>query len=370
MMLDNYIFSDTLRYESHRLIYSAEEQPIELTGMLAAAILAALLVDTPEGNARGIAVDGDMQREQFFLRYEREVRRENGGLFTTEVQSLCQNYMELTGSEELVFAVCGNDRLYDLAFGLVMDYMRHLVREQVRAHVYEVVPWKAPFAQWLFDAGFVETRRQRLLSIEWSDPASVYALNEQITNKQSSMTNDQITPTFVFEGLSAEQVLNGYWDWLWNAAQQEANLYPDNKVQLAQIKQVIRENEINYDFLKPEMKSFTPAQLNLFRKWMTQWKEFVDKRIPPETPPQKHIQQELFMDSVLPVPHENKYAEVREYINERSKYDEKFQKFVKTRKRTELCDQLSLMFGWTVDANALGKSMRRKLRHPKKNLLQ
>lgn len=127
-LLDNYIISPSARYESHRLIYTGEGQPIELTGMLAAAVIAALLVDTPEGDKRGIAIDDNAQREQFFLRYEREVRRENGGLFTTEVESLCQNYMELAGSDELLFSICGNDRLYDLAIGLMMDYMRRLVR--------------------------------------------------------------------------------------------------------------------------------------------------------------------------------------------------------------------------------------------------
>jgi len=367
-MLEDYIFDDRLRYEGHRLIYTpANEQPIVLTGMLGAAVLAALLVDTPEGDARGITFDCVAKRDAFFARYEQEVLRENGGLFTTEVQSLCQNYQELTGSESVLFTICGNDRLYDLAMGLTMDYMRQLVREQVYAHIYEAVPWKMPFAQWLYDAGYVETRRRQLLSIDWSDEAAVYAFAQELEKPD---TSEEIEPTFIFEGLRAGQVLQGYWEWLWEEAQKEANLYPDEQVQLAEIKKIIRDNEINYDFLKPEMKHFTPIQLNLFRKWMTQWKDLVDKQIPPEVEPEKHIRQELFLDSVLPVPEENKYAQVREYIKERSKYDANFKKFVKTRKRTVLCHQLTLMFGWVVSDNALGKSMRRKLIHPKKNLLQ
>ena len=369
-MLENHIFSDILRYESHRLIYTPEnDSPIELTGFLGAAVLAALLVDTLEGDARNIAIDTPEQRHAFFLRYERDVRRENGGLFSTEVQSLCQNYQELSCTEDLLFVICGNDRVYDLAFGLMMDYMHYLVREQVHEHIYEAIPWKMPFAQWLYDAGFTETRRRRLLSIDWNDPGAVYALTEEMNNHQSPITNDQLAPTFIFDGLSAEQVINGYWKWLWDTAQKEAGLFPDEQVQLAQIKKNIRDNEMNYDFLKPEMKHFTPAQLNLFRNWMYQWKDFINKQLPPEVIPPKHVQQELFMDSVLPIPHENKYAEVREYIKERSKYDEKFKKFVKTRKRTDLCHQLTLMFGWAVSDNALGKSMRRKLKYPKKSLL-
>lgn len=372
-LLGDYTYDDRIRYEAHQLVYTSDAAPIVLTGIMGASLLAALLVDTPEGNARGIAVDSPAQRNDFFLRYEREVRRDNGGLFSTEVQALCQNYMELTGAEGALFTICGNDRLFDLAIGLTLDYMQRLVREHVYEHIYDACPWKMPFAQWLFDAGFVETRRQYLLSIDWTDEAAVYALNEQMNNEQSSITNNtngSTEPTLVFAGLSAEQVLRGYWEWLWETAQQEAIIYPDGKVRLAHIKQLIRDNETDYDFLKPEMSHFTPEQLNLFRKWMTQWKDFVEKQIPPVVVQKTGIQQELFLDTCLPVPHENRYAEVREYIEERKKYDENFRKFCKAHKRTELCHQLSLMFGWVVSDNALGKSMRRKLRHPRKNYFQ
>lgn len=367
-MLENYIFSDNLRYESHSLIYApANEEPIVLTGFLGASVLAALLVGTPEGDARGISFDLIRNKEDFFALYEQEVLRENGGLFTTEVQSLCQNYQELAGAEEVLFTICGNDRLYDLAFGLMMDYMHHLVQEQVYEQIYMALPWRMPFAQWLYDAGYKETHRQRLLNIDWSEAAEVYAFAQSLAHLDETK---EIEPTFIFDGLSAEQVINGYWNWLWDTAKKEAGLFPDEQVQLAQIKKIIRDNEMDYDFLKPEMKHFTPAQLNIFRNWMYQWKEFINRQLPPEVVPPKHIQQELFLDSVLPIPHENKYAEVREYIKERSKYDENFKKYVKAHKRTDLCHQLTLMFGWMVSDNALGKSMRRKLKHPKKNHLQ
>ena len=88
-LLDNYTIDARTRYESHRLIYTPEDaESIEFGGFLAAAILAALIVDTDEGDAREIALDTPEQRQAFFLRYEREVRRDNGGLFTTEVQAL------------------------------------------------------------------------------------------------------------------------------------------------------------------------------------------------------------------------------------------------------------------------------------------
>ena len=359
-LLGDHIFDDRLRYEAHRLIYTPEKEvPIELTGMLAASVLAALLVDTPEGDARGIAVDDDAQREEFFLRYERELRRENGGLFKTEVESLCQNYMELAGSEEVLFTICGNDRLYDLAFGLTMDYMHRLVQEQVRAHIYELVPWKGPFAQWLFEAGFVETRRQQLLSVDWSNAEDVYALSEQLKNPDECGI---IQPLFVFEGLSAEQVLNGYWEWLWNEAKTQASLYPDDKVQLAEIKQLIRDNEFDFEFLKPEMKDVAQPQINLFRKWMSLWRDFVDRKIGSAPVPgkKKDIRQEIISDDIQPVPPEHNYVKVREYILERCRYDAEFKKYFRAHKLTEMCRQLTFLFGWCVDDNALGKRMRSK----------
>jgi len=361
--LADYTLSAQLRYESHRLIYTPDnEGPLEFGGFLAAAILAALIVDTDEGDARGIAVDSEEQRADFFLRYDREVRRDNGGLFTTEVQALNEAYLEFTGMEDALVRLCRNDRLYDLAIGLVVDYMQRLVREEVCEHIYDICPWTGPFAQWLFNAGPVETRRQKLLSVDWTDAAEVYALSEELNNNQLSTSE----PTFVFEGLSAEQVLNGYWKWLWEAAQEQANMYPDAKVRLVEYQQFILEQETNYDFLKPEMKDFTPEQINLFRKWMNQWIDFVKRKITcpeEESFPEQHknprIKQVLFPDKYLTCPAINKYADTRDYIMERCRYDEEFKNFILSHTISELCDQLSLMFGWYVVPNHLGKRFKK-----------
>ena len=173
-LLSDYIINAHTRYEAHTLFYIPENgDSIELRGFLAAAIFAALIVDTNEGDARGIALDTDEQREAFFTRYEKEVRRDNGGLFSTEVQTLNEAYLEFTGDEEILVQICRNDRLFDLADGLMIEYMQRLVREQVGEQIYDLVPWTGPFAQWLLNAGYVETRRQHLLSIDWNDPAAV-----------------------------------------------------------------------------------------------------------------------------------------------------------------------------------------------------
>ena len=149
-MLDDYQFDEHLRYEAHRMLYNLPNgEQVVITGMLGAAVLAALLVDTDEGDAREIAVDSPDQRKAFFDRYEREVRRDNGGLFNTELHALGQSYIELYRDEYLLPLICRNDRLYDLAIGLTVDYMQRLVKEVVEDTIYTYHPWNAPFAQWL-----------------------------------------------------------------------------------------------------------------------------------------------------------------------------------------------------------------------------
>jgi len=277
-MLEDIILSDHLRYEGHKMIYTPKEgEPIVFGGILGAAVLGALLYGQEEGRERGIMLNGRDGRKEFFARYEDEMLHENGGFFSTEVQTLSESYIEIDGDINMLLTICGNERLFDLAFGLMVDYMETLVQEQVNEHIYDLVPWSEPFAQWLYNAGFVETRRQQLLAIDWSDPAIVYALSEFLKKPE-----EKIVPTFVFDGLSAEQILNTYWNWLWNAVQQESNLYPDAKVRLAEYKQKILDNETDYDFLKPEIGKLQPTEINLFRSWMNQWKDFVYSKLKPE----------------------------------------------------------------------------------------
>ena len=366
-LLADYIFSDTLRYENHRIIYgSTAENRMELGGFLGAAVLGALLYGKDESRERNIILNTSEGRKQFFKRYEDETLQENGGYFNAEVQTLSEAYIELNGDLTCLFAICGNERLYDLAFGLMVDYMEMLVEEQVREHIYDLVPWTQPFAQWLYDAGFVETRRQHLLAIDWTDPAGVYALAEFLRKP-----TEETEPTFVFDGLSADQVLNGYWEWLWNAAQTEANLYPDFKVRLAEYKEKILKDETEWGFIKPEMKDFSPDRINLFREWMNQWTNFVKEKIKPETPKQQKKEEQMFFpDNVLKCPTEDtkeKYAATREYIKERVRYDKEFGKFVKNASRAKLCRQLSLLFGWYVEPDSLRKSLSRSPKRKTKN---
>ena len=363
-LLSDYIIDARTRYEEHHLIYETEEETLELRGFLAAAILGALLSVTDEAEVRGIVLDSQEGRNDFFRCYEKEMLADNGGLFHTEVEALNEAYLPFVGREELLLRICRNDRLLDLAARLTVEYMQRLVREQVCEHIYDFVPWTTPFAQWLFDAGHAETRRQELLALDWTSPVEVFELSERFFKDQRLTTNDP-SPTFVFEGLSAEQVLNGYWEWLWGEAQKEAEMYPDKNVRLAKIKQMILENETDYDFLKPEMKHFSAEAHNLFRAWMNNWTEFVRGKIQPQKPKQqkKEEGQLFFPDEVLKCPTEDmeeKYAATREYVKERCKYDAKFRFFAKKSKFAEFCRQLTMLFGWYVDPNSLRKSLKRK----------
>ena len=279
-LLADHIFSPSLRYEGHKLVYTPQEgEPIVLGGILGAAVLGALLYGQDEGRERAMMLNAHDGRKEFFTRYEDETLHENGGLFTTEVQALCEAYMELNGDMNLLLTICGNDRLYDLAFGLMVEYMETLAKEQIGEHIYDLVPWSEPFAQWLYNAGFAETRRQQLLAIRWDDPDVVYALAEELSHNPSPVTYN---PLFVFDGLSAEQLLNAYWQWLWDTVEQDSNLYPDAKARLAEYKKQILKHETNYDFLKPEIAKLQPAEINLFTSWMNQWSDFVNRKIKPE----------------------------------------------------------------------------------------
>ncbi len=355
-LLENYTFDARMRYEAHTLFYTPEDgETIELRGFLAAAILAALLVDTDEGDARGIALDTPEQREELFARYEREVRRDDWGYLSAEVNQLRDNYVQLAVDSITLHDICPNNRLLELAMDVTVAYMQHLVLKIYRDHIWEVMPWEMPFPQWLIDAARVETRRQRYLQTDWTDPALVHELACYMEKDEPE------EPIFVFEDEEAADIMARYWDWLWNFAQKDAAVFPDSKVVMADYKQLILKEETDWDFIKPEMKDFKPEQINLFRKWMNQWKEFVEQKIePPVSTRKKDIRQELFLDDVLPVPPERNYVEVKKYIRERCKYDKEFEKYFKAHKRTDFCDQLTLLFDWYVDPNALGKRMNSK----------
>lgn len=73
-MLEDYQIEEKLRYADHRLVVA--DKDVQIGGVLGAALMSALLVDSDEGKQRGIAVDSEAEQMVWMRRYEREVRRD------------------------------------------------------------------------------------------------------------------------------------------------------------------------------------------------------------------------------------------------------------------------------------------------------
>ena len=367
-LLDDYIFSDSLRYEGHKLIYRPQSgEPVVLGGILGAALLCARLLNTEEQTERSLILDEALEYDSFITRYEQEVIADDWGYIDAELEQLDLAYLDLISDEQIsIETICPNKRQLRIAMDIVSTYMRRVAVELYKAHIYELVPWQMPFSQWLFNAAYAEPRRQRFLQMDWTEPALVHDLACYMDND----TPDE--PLVYFESEEAADIMARYWDWLWNFAQKDAAIFPDANVRMAEYKESILRHETDWDFIKPEMKDFPQEQINLFRQWMNQWTAFVEEKLKSETPKmqRKKEDQLFFPDTILQCPTEDmeeKYAATREYIKERKKYDKEFRIFVKNSSHAKLCRQLTMLFGWYVDPNSLRKSMlRRSKRKTKK----
>ena len=273
-MFENHIFSDTLKYESHRLIVATVEgdEPLLLGGIFGAAFLAALLVDTDEGDSRGIALDSEAEQEEFFVRYEREMRRDDWGHLSAEVAQLHDAYIQLSLTSMTAADLCANSRLRDLAMTLVVTYMRRLVNDAFRAHIWEAVPWCAPFARWLWDAARVETRRQRFLKTDWTDVLSLETLTDA--------PGDAEAPSLFFEGEQAADIMERYLEWLsaeYVAVKQEL---PGAKITAADRNYIFRQ-ETDWAFLQPEIERYDEEGQRAWERWHTEWTRFLTARLNP-----------------------------------------------------------------------------------------
>ena len=273
-LLADYIINPAMRYESHRLIYTPDTaEPIEFGGFLAAAILAALIVDTNEGDARNIALDTPEQREDFFLRYEREVRRDDWGHLSAEVVLLRDNYVQLSVDSLTLRDLCPNIRLLDLAMDLTVTYMRRLVLEPFGEHIWEAVPWKMPFAQWLMDAARVETRRQRFLTVDWTDAPAVDQL--------ADFPDETEAPTFFFEGEKADEIMERYLQWLSDEYVKMKQGMPGAKI-TSDDRKFIFEQETDWSFLSDEIGTFDAFEQKEWLQWQQEWTKFLTDRLLPK----------------------------------------------------------------------------------------
>ena len=279
-LLDNYTIDARTRYESHRLIYTPENtaEPIEFGGFLAAAILAALIVDTDEGDARGIALDTPAQREDFFMRYEREVRRDDWGYLAAEVNQLRDNYVQITLGPTTLSDLCPNRRLLELAMDVTVAYMQGLVVDIFREHIWEVVTWKMPFAQWLIDAAHVETRRQRFLKIDWTDLQAV----DQLANEQSRNPSPvTLRPLFYFEGEKAADIMERYLQWLSDEYVAMKQELPGARITSADRKYIFSQ-ETDWAFLADETDQLDASEQQEWQRWQKEWSQFLSDRLLPQ----------------------------------------------------------------------------------------
>lgn len=276
-MLEDYRFSEEMEYANHRLMVRSKD--IEIGGVLGAALLSALLVDTEEGNRRSIAIDSDAEQRQWIARYEREVRREGWGMLPVELHLLSEAYISVA-TEEMNFAdICPNSLLLDLALRLTVRYMRYLTTETFCAHIWECCPWETPFAAWLLNAAQVETRRQRFLQTDWTDPALVTALADE-TDKN----NEQEQPTLVFEGEGAEDIMYRYLKWVWTTYQAQLREIPGSQPRAPKHRNFIVEQETDWRYVMDDVKALSEDSQRLFAQWMCDWERFVTKHLRPQRP--------------------------------------------------------------------------------------
>ena len=273
-LLSDYIINARTRYEGHTLFYTpADSDPIELRGFLATAIMAALIVDTDEGDARGIVLDTPEQWEDFFARYDKEVLRDDWGYLSAEVNQLRDNYVQIAVGPTTLTDLCPNKRLLALAMDMTVAYMQHLVLNTFREHIWEVMPWKMPFAQWLIDAARVETRRQRFLSTDWTDVPTVIQL--------ADMPDETEKPTFFFEGEKAADIMERYLLWLSDEYVAMKQEIPGAKIASADRKNIFSQ-ETDWAFLSDEIDQLDASEKQDWLQWKREWTKFLTERLLPQ----------------------------------------------------------------------------------------
>jgi hypothetical protein len=218
--------------------------------------------------------------------YEREVRRDEWGLIGTEVELLNEAYIGLATSEVEWADICPNVRLLDLALQLVTTYMRYLTVETFGNHIWEYQPWVEPFAQWLLNAAHTEPLRQQFLHTEWTDPAQVNALYEDLLKEANgqgqALSRDELT--FVFEGEAAEDIFKRYLTWRWTTYQAQISELPGAQPRAARHRNFVVEQETDWLFLKEEINALNDDRRQLWGQWMLNWEKYITKHLKPEKP--------------------------------------------------------------------------------------
>lgn len=275
MLLSDHIFSPSMRYESHRFYVNrpGDEDAFVFGGILGAALAAVSLVDTDEGNARGLRLYTDDEKEEFFARYDREVLHDDWGYLDAEIDQLHDAYVQLAVADVPLSALYPHVRLLNLALDLMVSYMHRLVVEQYREHIWDLIPWTEPFAQWLWSASQVETRRQRYLQTDWTDVMEVVTLADK--------KEEPLAPVFFFEGEGAQDIMSRYLEWLNMEYVAMVKEHPGAKITNAD-RSFILYQETDYGFLSDEIAALSPDDQASFRQWMTEWETFLTAQLKPQ----------------------------------------------------------------------------------------
>lgn len=275
MLLSDHIFSPAMRYEAHRLHVTRADDENEFVfgGFLGAALAAVFLVDTPEGNARGIHLYTDDEKEAFFARYDREVLRDDWGYLSAEIDQLRDNYVQFIDDRNSLIDLFPNIRLLNLAMDLTVAYMQRLVKEIFCEHIWEAMPWKMPFAQWLIDAARVETRRQRYLHADWTDAP--------IVNQLADIPDEIEPPTLFFEGEKAADIMERYLQWLSDTYVTLKQERPGAKITSADRKYIFSQ-ETDWSFLSDEIEDFNTSEQSEWNQWQREWTSFLSDRLLPK----------------------------------------------------------------------------------------
>lgn len=275
MLLSDYIFSPSMRYESHRFYVNrpGDEDAFVFGGFFGAALAAVSLVDTDEGNTRGLRLYTDDEKEEFFARYDREVLHDDWGYLTAEIDQLHDAYVQLAVADVPLSALCPNVRLLNLALDLMVSYMHRLVVEQYRAHIWDLIPWTGPFAQWLWSASQVERRRQRYLQTDWSDLVEVISMRDHPETEEG--------PLFVFAGEEAEDIMSRYLEWLNGEYVAMIKAHPGAKITNADRRYILSQ-ETDYGFLADDIAALSPDDQASFRQWMREWETFLTSQLCPQ----------------------------------------------------------------------------------------
>ena len=152
-------------------------------------------------------------------------------------------------------------------------YMRQLVIKTFKEHIWEALPWQAPFPQWLLDAARVETRRQRFLQTDWTDAPIVTAL--------ADMPDKTEEPTLFFIGEKASDIMERYLHWLSDTYVAVKQELPGAKITSADRKYIFSQ-ETDWSFLSDGIEDFSTSQQKEWLQWQQEWTRFLTERLLPQ----------------------------------------------------------------------------------------